>query len=94
VAPTVQITAPASGSTVSGTVTLTSTASDDVGVVSVAYWSGPTRLGSATKQSDGTWRAAFTSRSYPNGTYPVVAKATDAAGNVGTSPAVTLTIRN
>lgn len=41
-----------------------------------------------------SWRAVFDSRRYPNGTYPVVARATDAAGNIGSSPTVDLTVRN
>ena len=63
-------------------------------MTAVTYWSGATRLGAATRQADGTWQAAFNSRSYPNATYPVVARATDAAGNTGVSAAVSLTIRN
>ena len=78
----------------SGTVTVVVTASDNVGVTSVALWSGSTRLGTAAKQADGTWQASLSSRSYPNGTYPVVARATDAAGNVGNSTVINITIRN
>lgn len=88
------ITSPASGSVVTGTSAIVATATDDVAVTAVTFWSGTTKLGAGTKQSDGSWRATFSSRSYPNGTYPVVAKASDAAGNVGTSSVTTITIRN
>ena len=69
-------------------------ASDDVSVSSVAIWSGPTKLGNATRQADGTWRATFDSRRYPNGVYGVQAKATDPSGNVGTSALIAVTVRN
>ena len=70
------------------------TAGDDVGVSSVAIWSGTTKLGNASRQADGTWRATFDSRRYPNGVYGVQAKATDPSGNVGTSAPVTVMVRN
>ena len=94
-APTVVITSPASGAAVSGdSVVVTVTASDATGVSSVVIWSGTTKIGSATLQADGTWRATFDSRKYRNGVYGVQAKATDPAGNVGTSAPITLTVAN
>ena len=38
---------------------------DNVGVSSVAIWSGTTKLGNATRQADGTWRATFDSLVLP-----------------------------
>jgi hypothetical protein len=75
-------------------VTVVVAASDNVAVTAVALWSGTTKLGNATKQADGSWRAAFDSRRYPNGAYAVTAKANDAAGNVGTSAPITIAVRN
>jgi hypothetical protein len=69
-------------------------AADNVQVTSVAVWSGTTRLGSAVQQADGTWRASFDSRRYPNGAYAVTAKAADAAGNIGTSAPITVAVSN
>ncbi|WP_196073345.1 S8 family serine peptidase [Nakamurella alba] len=92
-APTAVITAPAANTTVSGTVTLTATATDNVGVTGVSFWVGTTKLGDGT-QSGTTWSAAINSRTFPNGTYSVVAKAKDAAGNTGTSAAVKLIVKN
>ena len=69
-------------------------ATDDVAVASVSLWAGATRLGNATVQADGSWRAVVDSRRYPNGAYGMTAKATDAAGNVGTSAPVTIVVRN
>jgi hypothetical protein len=94
-APTVTITAPTAGSTVSGTTTLTANASDNIGVTSVKFYSGTTLLGSGTK-SGSTWSLAFNTNtsSSPDGVYSFTAKANDAAGNVGTSPAVSATVNN
>jgi hypothetical protein len=67
-------------------------ASDNVAVTAVALYSGTTKLGNLTKNADGTWRGTFNAASYPNGNYLVSARATDAAGNVGNSPAISLTV--
>lgn len=88
------IVSPASGSTVSGTGELESTATDNVGVVSVTYWSGTTRVATASLNAQGQWTATLNSRSYPNRSYTLTARATDAAGNVGVSAAITIVIRN
>jgi len=48
VAPAVSITAPAAAATVSGSVSLTVTAADNVGVTSVEFLAGATSLGSST----------------------------------------------
>ncbi|MGC5225250.1 S8 family peptidase [Micromonospora sp. DT81.3] len=93
-APTASITAPVSGATVSGPSTVIVAATDNVAVTAVSIWSGTGKLFNLVRQSDGTWRATLSSTNYPNGTYPIVAKATDAAGNTGTSATVTIQIRN
>ena len=69
-------------------------ATDNVAVTGVTLWSGATRLGTLTKQSDGSWSGSLSSRSYPNATYPVHARAVDAAGNTGYSPTISLTLLN
>jgi len=63
-------------------------------VASVELFSGSTKLGNAAKQADGSWRAVFDARRYPNGSYPVQAKAKDPSGNQGTSATITVTVRN
>lgn len=89
------IVSPAAGATVSGAVTLRATATDNVGVTGVTFWSGSTRLGTAIRESStGDWIATVNSRSYPNGTYSVTARATDAAGNTGVSAPRSMTLRN
>lgn len=95
-APTVAITSPANGAVVKGTVTVTATAADAVGVTAVHFYAGATLLGSATSTNGTTWtltRNTNTSAT-PNGTYPVKAVARDAAGNSTTSAIVTITVKN
>jgi Zn-dependent metalloprotease len=86
-APTV--TAAVSGS--SGTVVFTATATDNLGVTKVEYYVNGALKGSATASP---YTFGFVSTALVNGSYSLVAKAYDAAGNVGTSAAVAFTINN
>lgn len=88
------IIAPADNTTVAGVVTLRITATDAVGVSSVGVFVGTNTIANASKYSATEWRAPYDTRNIRNGTYAVTAKGTDAAGNVGTSPAVRLVIKN
>jgi Bacterial Ig domain/Immunoglobulin I-set domain len=90
--PTVSITAPATGATVSGSATLTASASDNVGVTSVQFLLDGANLGSALTASPYTMSWDTTTAS--NGTHSLTAQARDAAGNVGTSTAVSVTVSN
>ncbi|QHC65363.1 hypothetical protein GSU68_01395 [Rathayibacter sp. VKM Ac-2759] len=92
--PTATITSPSSGTTVTGSIRLVASADDNVGVTSVVFYAGTTKLGNGVKQSNGTWALSASSASYPNGTYPVTARAQDKAGNVGTSAAISLRVAN
>jgi len=90
--PTVSLTAPAPGATVSGTVTVTATASDAGGIAQVVFKldggaSSATRT-SAPYQT--TWDTTATA----NGSHTLVATATDLAGNQATSTTVTVTVSN
>jgi hypothetical protein len=90
-APTVSITAPAGGSTVSGTVTVTASASDNVGVTKVEfYMDGALRTTDTTSPYSWSWDTT----AFANSSHSLVAKAYDAAGNVGTSSTVTVTVNN
>ncbi len=93
-APTVSIQSPTAGSTLTGDVTLQAKASDNVGVASVTFYVGTVNLGNATLSTSGTWNLVMSSSKYPNGTYSLVAKAKDAAGNLGTSAAVQVIDKN
>lgn len=63
-------------------------------MTAVTLWSGSNRLGTLSKQADGSWAGTLPSQTYPNATYSVRARATDAAGNIGYSPTISLTLRN
>ena len=91
IAPTVSITAPANSATVSGTVSVTATASDNVGVSKVEFYVNGTLQATNT----GTpYTYSWNSASLTNGTYILSAKAYDAAGNVGQSSNVSVTVNN
>ena len=77
-----------------GTVCLQAGATDDVGVTGVSFWVGPTKIGDAVKQSSGSWDLSANTRQLTNGAYSLTSRATDAAGNVGISTAVRVTVRN
>jgi len=89
--PTVSITAPANGATVSGTVSVTASASDNVGVTKVElYLDGV--LQSTDTTSPYAW--SWDSTAAANGSHALTAKAYDAATNAATSPAVNVTVSN
>jgi chitodextrinase len=90
--PSVSITAPVGGSTVSGTVTVSANASDNAGVASVQFMLDGTKLGAA----DGSppYSAPWNTTAASNGTHTLAAVATDTAGNSTTSGAVTVTVSN
>ena len=79
--PTTQITAPANGATVSGTVTVTATASDNVAVTSLEiYIDGALKTTGTSSPLNYSWNTSGLS-----GSHTIFSKAYDAAGNIGTS---------
>ena len=91
VAPTVTLSAPAAAATVSGTTAVTATASDNVGVTSVQFFAGTASIGTATAAPFTiNWDTTGTA----NGAVSLTAQAKDQAGNVTTSPAVSVTVSN
>jgi uncharacterized protein (TIGR03118 family) len=91
VAPTATITSPAADATVSGMMTVTANASDNVGVTSVKFLAGTTVIGTASAPP---YSVSWDSTQTPNGTVKITAQAMDAAGNTGTSPPVSVTVSN
>jgi hypothetical protein len=89
-APTVSLTAPADGATVSGLVTLTATASDNVAVAGVQFLANGVPVGAEDTGSPYSLSAPTTAAN--NGTYTLTAVARDAAGNTTTSAPVTITV--
>lgn len=89
--PTTTITSPGAGSHVAGTVDVTTQASDNVGVVNIELYRDNVLVGSST-QSSFTFEWNTTAES--DGPHTLVSKAYDAAGNVGTSPAISVFVDN
>jgi len=89
--PTTSITSPTAGSTVSGTITISANASDNVGVTNVQFYHGSTLIGS---DSTSPYSISWNTTTVANGTYSLTSRAYDAAGNVGTSAAVSVTVNN
>ena len=91
-APTVSLTAPANGATVSGSsVSLTATATDNIGVTKVEFYQGLNKVGESTSSP---YAVTWNTTSATNGSYQLTAKAYDAAGNTTTSTVVTVTVSN
>jgi hypothetical protein len=90
--PTVRITSPASGATVSGTITVTADASDDVGVAGVQFRYNGSNFGA--EDTSAPYTATAYTNDVPDGTYTLTAVARDAAGNRATSDPVTVTVAN
>ena len=90
-APTTSVTAPANGATVSGTTNVTASATDNVGVTKVEFWlDGALASTDTTSPYEWSWNTATAS----NGSHSLVSKAYDAAGNIGTSSTVSVTVSN
>jgi hypothetical protein len=89
--PSVTLTAPAGGSTVSGTTTLTATAADDVGVVRVDFFVDGLLKGS---DASSPYSYAWDTATATNGAHLLEARASDAAGNQGTSASVSVKVSN
>ena len=89
VPPTATITAPANGAGVSGTVNITATASDNIGVDRVEFLLDGALLGSDTTSP---YAYAWNSTTATNGAHVLTARAIDLTGNTGTSPQVNVTV--
>jgi hypothetical protein len=89
--PTVAVTAP-TGGTVSGLVTLSASASDNVGVVGVQFLvDGVT---SGAEDTAAPYTASWSTVGVPNGTHTITARARDASGNLTVSAPVAVTVSN
>src|SRR5213078_4104445 len=89
--PTVAVTAPSVGQTVSGMVTIRASASDNVGVTRIDYLQDGQVLGVLSPPAlTFSWDTAAVS----NGPHTLTARGYDAAGNVGTSVPVAVTVAN
>jgi len=91
-APVVSVTAPAEGQVLTGTVTVTATASDNVAVTKVEFYVDDQQL----ENTDTTSPYGFSldSTTLPFGTHTITARAYDAANNITTSTPVNVTVDN
>ncbi len=89
VAPQVSLTAPANGANVSGTLSISASASDNVGVERVEFLLDGALLGS---DSSAPYAISWNSANSVNGSHTLQARAVDLAGNVGSSAALTITV--
>ena len=90
--PTVGITDPAGGETVSGPLTVAAAANDDQGIVGVQFKLNGQNMAPEDKSSP--YSAAWDTRADANGGYTLTAVARDAAGNTATSAPVPVTVSN
>ena len=90
--PIVSITAPANGSTVSGSVTVSASATDNVGVAGVQFKLDGANLG--TEDTTSPYSITWSTNSSSNGTHTLTAVARDAAGNTTLSAGTTVTVNN
>ena len=89
--PVVAITAPASGASVTGTVTVSGTVSDNIAVASVVVRANGVTLGTATR-SGTTWTYSWNTAASGAGSQTLTAQASDTSGNTATSAARTVTV--
>jgi subtilisin family serine protease len=87
----VNLTAPTAGQTLTGTVTLEATATDNVGIARVEFFGGTKSLGTDTTAP---YQLSWNSAALPNGPYDFTAQAFDLSGNSTTSAPVNATISN
>lgn len=89
--PTVSITSPTAGSTVSDTVSVSASASDDVGISSVEF-----RVDGSTITTDtiAPYTISWNTTTITNGSHSLSAVATDTSGNTTTSSPVSVTVSN
>ena len=91
-APTIALTAPANGTTVSSTITVSASAGDNVGVVSVQFQVDGANIGAA--DTSAPFGVQWDTTTAANSGHTLSAIARDAAGNARTSVPVTVTVTN
>src|ERR1043166_1015320 len=87
--PSVALTAPAGGAFVKDTITVSASASDNVGVVGVRFLVDGAQIG--TEDTAAPYSVSWNTAGVADGTHTLTAVARDAAGNSATSAAVTVT---
>jgi hypothetical protein len=90
--PSVSMTAPADGATLSGNVTLRASASDDAAVAGVQFLRDGQPLGS--EDTAAPYELVWNTTGVPDGPYALAARARDGAGNTATSASVAVDVDN
>ncbi|HET7176803.1 MAG TPA: Ig-like domain-containing protein [Gammaproteobacteria bacterium] len=90
--PTVAITSPADGATVSGSVTVYANAADDTSVTSVQFMLDGGKLGAAVTSSP--YHVSWDTATVGNGSHSLSAVATDSAGNTAAATPVAVIVAN
>lgn len=90
--PTVSVTAPTAGSTVSGTVTLSANAADNVAVAGVQFRADGSNVGS--EDTVAPYSISYSTLGLSNGSHTITAVARDTANNTTVSSPVTVTVSN
>lgn len=85
--PSINITSPGQGNTVSGSVTVTESTADNTGVVRVELYVDGSKIASSTMPP---FNIKWSTRKAAKGAHELQSKAYDGAGNIGTSPVVTV----
>jgi hypothetical protein len=92
VAPVVSMSSPANGATITATINISATASDNVGVVSVEFiLDDKVILGKATSAP---YTVVWDSKAVTNGVHALTAVAVDAAGNLTASTPISVNVSN
>jgi len=89
--PTVNITSPLDGAAVSGTITITATATDNVGVQKVRVWVDATYLG---YDSSAPYTRSWNTATVSNGPHTVRVQSVDLANNVSSDVTITVNVTN
>jgi hypothetical protein len=90
--PAVSVASPISGSTVSGSVTVTASASSAIGIAGVQFQLDSANLGSQVTST--SYSITWDTTTASTGTHTLTAVARDTAGNTATSTGVLLTVSN
>lgn len=93
--PTVSLIKPINGATVSGTVDVSASASDNTAIAKVEFFiDNVLKNTQTTKGADGNYGFGWDSKTVSNGSHSIQTKAYDNAGNEGTSSTITVNISN
>jgi hypothetical protein len=89
--PTVSISSPSNGATVSNTITVSANASDDNGVSKVEFFRNNTLIGTDTSSP---YSISWNTTTVSNADYILTARATDSTGQTTTSSGISVTVSN